>query len=93
MRFVRGGDSTNLCQETDYHARNSTYRTQRCVCLSKRLQWQGFVRWHRKQDVLYELTEILAAIRGFLMSIVVASFAATSPVMTWTSDQGWRKTT
>lgn len=60
---------------------------------SKRRQWQGFVLRRRKQDTLPDLTEILSAIRGFIMPIVVGIYAATPPAMTWTPDQGWRQTT
>ena len=39
---------------------------------SKRRQWQGFVHRQWKQDSLPDLTEIVAAIRDFLMPIVSA---------------------
>lgn len=60
---------------------------------SKRLQWQGFVRRQRKQDSLPGLTEIVAAIRGFIMPIIAGISAANPPAGTWTPDQGWRQTT
>lgn len=60
---------------------------------SKRRQWQGFVRRQRKQGSSPDLTEIVAAIRGFLMPIVAQISATAQPAMIWTPDQGWQHTT
>jgi len=59
----------------------------------KRRQWQGFVRRQRKQESFPDLTEIVAAIRGFLMPIVTGIAAATPPAVMWSPDRGWRRTT
>ena len=59
---------------------------------SKRHQWQGFVRRQWKQDSLPDLTEIVAAIRDFLMPIVTAIADITPPSESmWSPDQGWRQ--
>ena len=59
---------------------------------SKRRQWQGFVRRQWKQDSLPDLTEIVAAIRDFLMPIVSAIADITPPPeSTWSPAQGWRQ--
>lgn len=59
---------------------------------SKRHQWQGFVRRQRKQDSLPDLTEVVAAIRNFLMPIVTSIADATPPpASTWSPAQGWRQ--
>lgn len=59
---------------------------------SKRHQWQGFVRRQRKKDSLPDLTEVVAAIRNFLMPIVTSIVDATPPpTSTWSPAQGWRQ--
>ncbi len=59
---------------------------------SKRHQWQGFVRRQWKQDSLPDLTEIVAAIRDFLMPIVIGIAGATPPpASTWSPAQGWQQ--
>jgi hypothetical protein len=59
---------------------------------SKRHQWQGFVRRQWKQDSLPDLSEIVEAIRDFLMPIVSAIGDITpSPESTWSPVQGWRR--
>ncbi len=59
---------------------------------SKRRQWQGFVRRQWKQDSLPDLTEIVAAIRDFLMPIVTAIADITPPSESmWSPNQGWQK--
>ncbi|MBT8373177.1 MAG: nucleotidyl transferase AbiEii/AbiGii toxin family protein [Deltaproteobacteria bacterium] len=59
---------------------------------SKRYQWQGFVRRLQKQNSLPDLTEVVAAIRDFLMPILTAiANVVPSPESTWSSAQGWRQ--
>ena len=59
---------------------------------SKLHQWQGFVRRQWKQNSLPDLTEIVAAIRDFLMPIVSAIADITpAPESTWSPAQGWRQ--
>ena len=59
---------------------------------SKRRQWQGFVRRQCKQDSLPDLTEIVAAIRDFLMPVVTTIVEiAPAPESTWAPAQGWRQ--
>jgi hypothetical protein len=59
---------------------------------SKQHQWQGFVRRQWKQDSLPDLTEIVAAIRDFLIPIVSAIGDITPPPeSTWSPAQGWRQ--
>jgi hypothetical protein len=59
---------------------------------SKRHQWQGFVHRQWKQGSLPDLTEIVAAIRDFIMPIVAAIAGATPPPeSTWFPAQGWRQ--
>jgi hypothetical protein len=59
---------------------------------SKRRQWRGFVRRQGKQDSLPDLTEILAAIRDFIMPIVFAIGDTTPPPeRMWSPAQGWRQ--
>ena len=57
--------------------------------MSKRRQWQGFVRGQRKQDSLPDLPEIVVTIRGFLILVITEIYTATSAAMIWKPKRGW----
>ena len=56
---------------------------------SKQSQWKGFVRRQRRLDTAPSLSEIIEALRTFLLPVVSGIDTEVLTVETWSPEQGW----